>query len=381
MIRCAPIPLICARFSRSHAESDVRPAVHFNAGDNSKERTWRLCLDRAQSLRCVLLGTLAATSQAAEYIIVDLGTFGGTMSEAWDINNVGQVAGGATLSTGVEHPFLWTPGATDGFASNPQMKDLNLIAGRTSGRALGLNNTGIVVGENSNSSSTISFIWRQATGIQTLGITGSSTDGARKVNDAGLVCGYRDNSQGRLAYAKDTVLGTQTLMNQLIPANGASDGWAINNLGQLIGDTDVPGPGGHHAFRWSQATGMVDLGTLQAGQFSWGMGTNELGVVVGEAIIADPTTKTRGFMYTSAGGWVNLGAATNPANGQPYKHSSARDINSCGTIVGRVWDDNPSGGSPLTRAAMWDTAHGFRDLNALHPAHRPHHRRGHLGTA
>src|SRR5262249_37859544 len=45
------------------------------------------------------------------YTITDLGTFGGTISNAYAINKSGQVAGGADLTGGtVSHPFLWYAG-------------------------------------------------------------------------------------------------------------------------------------------------------------------------------------------------------------------------------------------------------------------------------
>lgn len=40
----------------------------------------------------------------------DLGTFGGTASCAYAVNDSGQVVGFALLSTGAEHPFLYTGG-------------------------------------------------------------------------------------------------------------------------------------------------------------------------------------------------------------------------------------------------------------------------------
>ena len=39
--------------------------------------------------------------------MVDLGSLGGGSSEAYSINNLGQVVGWATASDGYRHAFLW----------------------------------------------------------------------------------------------------------------------------------------------------------------------------------------------------------------------------------------------------------------------------------
>ncbi|MEA2762347.1 MAG: hypothetical protein QOD47_1631, partial [Gemmatimonadaceae bacterium] len=66
----------------------------------------------------------------------DLGTLGGTDSEAFGINNVGQVVGWAFVPSGVEHAFLWTKASG--------MRDLGTLGGCS--RALAINDNGLVVG-------------------------------------------------------------------------------------------------------------------------------------------------------------------------------------------------------------------------------------------
>ena len=73
----------------------------------------------------------------------DLGTLGGRDSSATAMNDLGEVAGNSSVSSGVSHAFLWD-GAT--------MRDLGTLGGATS-QAWDMNEAGYVVG---NSSTAIS---------------------------------------------------------------------------------------------------------------------------------------------------------------------------------------------------------------------------------
>ena len=55
------------------------------------------------------IAALGSRANAANYVIQDLGTLGGTESRAYGINELGQVVGEAKTSTGQWHAFLWLP--------------------------------------------------------------------------------------------------------------------------------------------------------------------------------------------------------------------------------------------------------------------------------
>jgi len=64
---------------------------------------------------CLAAG--GAFAQAPRYVATDLGDLpgGSDYSQAYGLNNAGQVVGGSRttspygFSSGIEHPFLWTP--------------------------------------------------------------------------------------------------------------------------------------------------------------------------------------------------------------------------------------------------------------------------------
>ena len=78
--------------------------------------------------------------------MVNLGTLGGSWSVATSISQDGKVAGWSALPGGSPHAFLWTPGGTAGPSSNPQMQDLGALNGYNT-LALGVNSAGQVVGQ------------------------------------------------------------------------------------------------------------------------------------------------------------------------------------------------------------------------------------------
>ena len=133
-------------------------------------------------------------------------------------------------------------------------------------------------------------------------------------------------------------------------ASGASD---INEAGQVVGRADTAS-GDEHAFLWTAAGGMVDLGTLGgAGSRSQAEGINDAGQVVG--LFND--NDDRAFYWTAADGMVELPTLTGI-------ESAARAINNAGQLAGYgdiatgdahavIWSRTPTRRPPRNRSSLW----------------------------
>jgi probable HAF family extracellular repeat protein len=134
-------------------------------------------------------------------------------------------------------------------------------------------------------------------------------------------------------------------ISQALGTNG--DGSVVVGLSNLLGNTAT------HAFRWTSATGMVDLGTL-GGTSSVASATNIVGsVVVGESFITGDLF-FRAFRWTSVTGMADLGTLGG-------SNSAAYGTNSDGGVI--VGQADTIGGE--THAFRWTALTGMIDLGTL----------------
>jgi probable HAF family extracellular repeat protein len=113
---------------------------------------------------------------------------------------------------------------------------------------------------------------------------------------------------------------------------------AINDIGQVVGWSDLPGDTTTHAFLWRNGV-MRDLGTLPGDASSFAYAINDLGQVVGQS--CDQNGNCRAFVWQS-GMMTDLNAITSRStpNGD-FGLLYADGVNDLGEIVG--WGAYPNG--------------------------------------
>jgi probable HAF family extracellular repeat protein len=128
---------------------------------------------------------------------------------------------------------------------------------------------------------------------------------------------------------------------------------AVNDLGQVAGTSDVTRDGSiSHAFRWSAATGMVDL-TPAVRQRSIAADINKRGHVAGTLLGTDISVPTQGFLWRPQTGARSIGVLD--------AYSWATAMNDADAIAGYGGADSPYG----VLGFLWTPAGGIRNVDTL----------------
>ena len=278
----------------------------------------------------------------------DIGTLGGPSAQASAINDLGQVAGEASVDAAgtIVHAFRWSRATGMVDLSSPGQ-------GRSS--AADINNKGQVSGvadfDAEGPDLSHAFLWSPSTGMLDLGPAGGFAIGSA-LNEAGTVVGFGGPVEGgrflQEAFRWTQAGGFQRLGTIPSESTLAAD---VNNAGQIVGATPFSPDTLAHAFLWTAQAGLIDLA---AGRSDRSLATriNEKGLVIGDLI--DFPLTFHGFIWSRDTGLIEIG------QGQPEIVTSALGLNNRGQVVG----------SNNGRAYVWTRAAGFVDLNTLVP-HAP----------
>ena len=266
------------------------------------------------------------------YTITDLGTLGGDVSEAYAINNKGQITGSAESKDGsLDYAFLYD--STGMHHIPPQrVNHFRLKSGvvatettppdeheKLSGCGTAINEQGQVAGYYYLPLKTKAraFVyngnqWRDLPPL------GKAYNFGEAINAQGQVTGF---SMINGTYEGHAILYDGKVLHDLGTLGGnSSGGMGINDRGQIVGTVDLKKTKGHHAFLYENGK-MSDLGTL-GGNSSTGFAISEKGQVTGDADTGK-TPYSHAFLYEKGkmrdlglpGGGSSIGFAIN-AKGQ-----------------------------------------------------------------
>jgi len=286
----------------------------------------------------------------------DLGTLGGSNSIAFGVNIYGQAVGEAETSAS-------DPNGEDfcGFgthliclpfeSANGVMNPLPTLGGNN-GVAMAISNRGEVAGFAEDSTpdtgcpapQVLHFkpvVWEKGV-IHKLPTFGGDPDGvAQQINDYGQAVGgsgtcaaFNVNFLYNLVpvhallweNGKATDLGNLGGQTGLAGGNVAYD---INNVGQVVGNSDLPGDTTFHAFLWTRKIGMKDLGTVSGDVASVSISINDAGLIVGASL--DANFNPRACLWED-GGMTDLNTLV--AGNSPLYLMTGCSINSRGEITG-----------------------------------------------
>jgi probable HAF family extracellular repeat protein len=318
---------------------------------------------------CVL--ACAAHAAAQQYTVTDLGTLSGNkVSTAYALNNSGEAAGtsstptadiatmfsagkatsvdtlGADVSVatainglgGIAGYNIFYSGPISGFQaflySSGSMKNLNSPSLFHYGTmALGINNSGQVVGTGYFSSSQFHAFLYSGGKMTDLGPPGSYQASAAAINNSGQIVGSYYLTSG----ATGTFIYSKGKMTKLpVPAGSSAVGaFAINDNGEIAGALYSTSGAPPHAASYSNGV-WTDLGAITGAISNLAQGINIAGQVVGTAFFS-PTQyeppkpgKHVPFIH-SGGGLVDLNTLI--PSGGVFTLTDAVGINDSGQIL------------------------------------------------
>ena len=183
-----------------------------------------------------------------------------------------------------------------------------------------------------------------------LGTLGGIFSNVNAINDHDQITGYASLSNGvEHAFLWTSAQGMRDLGTL---GGSTSYGFGLNNLGQVVGGSFPASENFYHAFVWTENNGMHDLGTL-GGNYSYAEAINDSGEVVGYAYLPGDDSY-HAFYWTAEEGLQDIGTLGG-------SESDANFVTESGQVVGSsTLSDNVT-----MHAFLWTKAGGMQDLGTL----------------
>jgi len=169
-------------------------------------------------------------------------------SGAVAINDAGQIVGYSPSPTG-RHAVLWSVAG--------DIQDLGTLGGSTS-EAIDINASGLVIGKSqiAGDAATHFFLWSTATGMRDLETVLGAITSVVEINDGGQIIGTHITSDGA-SHAFLYTPGSALLdLGTLGGTTSAPTG--LNDAGQVVGSSTLA-DGSTHAFLWTPTDGIEDI--------------------------------------------------------------------------------------------------------------------------
>jgi probable HAF family extracellular repeat protein len=296
----------------------------------------------------VICAVATRSSAAAEYSVTNLGVApGSSVTAANDLNDAGIAAGFTFYPSSGTTPyrtnaFTWEQGA---------LTELPTLPGYRSSEAGEINASGQVVGRaslvNVDNPGNRTVRWDASVPID----VAPSHDTGRlafetAINDRGDVAGTYDAGGGNDQRAFAVWNGTFIPLGTLGLASQATS----MNAQRVVGTSWSLTDNNWRPFVWSEAGGMTELNT-GSDDFATASAINRVGQIVGRRT-------GDGYLWTN-GVMTDIETFGGPT-------SSPADVNDLGVVVGAADTTQSSpGGIFQTRAFVYDSVNGLRDLNTL----------------
>lgn len=217
---------------------------------------------------------------------------------------------------------LTSAGATTAAAAPYTVQDLGTLPGDYASVAMGINESGDVVGWSAGPTGARAFIYTAEAGMTALpGLVGRPVTSARAINDARVVVGTASAGGTDAGHAVRWQAGVPEDLGTL-GTGTSSEARDVNATGTIVGSSGTDGGGllGIHAFAFTDASGMLDM--TPGYDSGHAEGINDDGDVAGWR---------NGRAFRLSGGIVtDLGV---PAD---YAYSFAFAINDAGQVAGHV---------------------------------------------